>query len=158
MRPLAGIAAVLILAASAGPARPSADWTLVVRPFGSQPREAAQSFWVGLRNASSSDRAFCGLGVRYQFELSNGDLVDKPSVEYPVVGSPHHCADSMGILVLAGETHFVQVTPRLPSDFVRTSGLRFRVVAEEACVTPNCREHPAISVEEALTSGRPTRR
>jgi hypothetical protein len=103
---------------------------------------------VGLRNASDRDRAFCALGVRYTLELANGSLVDRPSVEYPVVGSPHRCADSMGTLVLAGETYFVQVRPRLPRDAVRSAGVRFRIVAEEACLTPNCQEHSAIMASE----------
>jgi alkanesulfonate monooxygenase SsuD/methylene tetrahydromethanopterin reductase-like flavin-dependent oxidoreductase (luciferase family) len=149
MRPLLGIVAVFTAAATAAFAAPPPTWALVVRPFGSENREMAESFWVGLRNASDKDRAFCGLGVRYTFELANGSLLDRPSVEYPVVGSPHTCADSMGTLVLAGETYFVQVRPRIPRDAVRSAGVRFWVVAEEACLTPKCREHPAIMVSEA---------
>lgn len=98
------------------------------------------------------------LGVRYDFELANGSLVDRPSDEYPVVGSPHPCADSIGTLVLAGQTHFVQVSPRLPPDAVRSRGLRFRVVAEEACLTPGCKDHQGIYAVEDLSAGRPTKR
>ena len=124
------------------------NWTLVVRPFGTAHRESAESFWVGLKNTSGRDRAFCMLGVRYAFDLPDGSLVDLPSVEYPPVGSPHPCADSMGTLVLAGETYFVQVKPTLPAEAVRSAGLRFSVVAEEACLAPKCLEHPGIIVGE----------
>lgn len=155
MKPSVGIVMLFITAGTAAFAGPGPTWAIVVRPFGSENRGQAESFWVGLRNASDQDRAFCALGVRYTFELADGGLVDKPSVEHPVVGSPHPCADSMGTLVLAGETHFVQVRPRLPPDAVRSSGLRFRVVAEEACLTPNCREHAAITVAESLTMSNP---
>jgi alkanesulfonate monooxygenase SsuD/methylene tetrahydromethanopterin reductase-like flavin-dependent oxidoreductase (luciferase family) len=148
MRPSAAIVAVFIGAASVAFAEPAPTWTVAVRPFGAESREAAESFWVGLRNTSGQDRAFCALGVRYTFELANGSLVDRPSVEYPVVGSPHKCADTTGTLVLAGETYFVQVRPRLPRDAVRSAGVRFSVIAEQACLTPNCREHPAIIVSE----------
>jgi alkanesulfonate monooxygenase SsuD/methylene tetrahydromethanopterin reductase-like flavin-dependent oxidoreductase (luciferase family) len=148
MKPSLGVVAVFIAAATAALADTPPTWAVVVRPFGSANREMAESFWVGLRNTSDKDRAFCGLGVRYTFELAKGSLVDRPSAEYPVVGSPHTCADSMGTLVLAGETYFVQVRPRLPSDAVRSAGVRFMVVAEEACLTPNCREHPSIIASE----------
>jgi hypothetical protein len=140
------LAAFISTAVAAGDDRPPM-WTLVVRPFGTTDRDAAEAFWVGLRNASTQDRAFCVLGVRYAFTLPDGTIVEQPTVEYPDVRSPHSCADSMGILVLPGETHFVQVKPRRPSNAARSS-LRFGVIAEEACLTPGCREHSTIMIYE----------
>ena len=140
------LTAFISTAGAAGDDRPPM-WTLVVRPFGTTDRDAAEAFWVGLRNASTQDRAFCVLGVRYAFTLRDGTIIDKPTAEYPNVRSPHSCADSMGILVLPGETHFVQVTPHRASNAARSS-LRFSVIAEEACLTPGCREHPAIRIYE----------
>ena len=140
------LTALISTAAVAGDGRPPM-WTVVVRPIGTTDRDAAEAFWVGLRNASTQDRAFCALGVRYAFTLRDGTIIDRPTVEYPGVRSPHSCADSMGILVLPGETHFVHVTPHRPSNAARSS-LRFSISAEEACLTPGCREHPTIMINE----------
>ena len=110
----------------------SKEWQVVVRPF--QPQSANQGlFWVGLRNEAAVPRAFCLLGVRFSYELSDGSLLEQPSKEYPSGGSVGPCAPSLGNLVLPGETHFVKVQVVQPRNAVRGT-LAFTVTAEETCV------------------------
>ena len=122
-------AAFAVSAAVAVPAK--GPWKAVAQPFGFEPREVAEAFWVGLRNTSDRDRAFCVV-VRYGYSVGNEGLVDQSSEEYPAIGWVGPCSQDGITLVRAGETYFVKVRPRLPADFVRSQGLRFRISAREA--------------------------
>jgi hypothetical protein len=146
------IAGLVVMAAVAiaSAAPPQGPWQAVVRPFGFEAGGTAESFWVGLRNTSETDRAFCGLGVRFGYSVENGNLVDQRSEEYPAIGWVGPCSEDQITLVRARETHFVKVRPRLPTDFVRSGGLRVRIVAKEACLSPNCSASSSILTEWAV--------
>ncbi|MET0556096.1 MAG: hypothetical protein ABW221_23860 [Vicinamibacteria bacterium] len=110
------------------------DWTVVARPFRADGAGEERFYWIGLRNATDSARAFCTLGVSYEYDLPDGATVMQSTVEYPSVGSPHRCDPSIGHLVLPGQTHFVKVSisPAARADGRR--GVRFSITGEQACV------------------------
>lgn len=140
--------------ASGGSSQASGGWDVVVRPFKADTAQRVRLYWVGLRNSASQPRAFCLLGVRYSYDLVDGSSVDQPTIEYPSVGSPHHCAATIGHLVLPGETHFVKVQVSLPGDAKIRGAVRFRVTAEETCTEGDSCEHGPILASEAKPDGR----
>ena len=131
-------------------------WQVVARRFGDAGAGSAATYWVGLRNTRLSDRAFCRLGIYYETQRYSGELVSTASEEHPPVTSPHPCPDESGLLVLAGQTHFVRVSVEWPADADRSKGIRFEIVAEESCLEPKCGMHHAIQAFE--TSAPPSDR
>ncbi len=134
-------------ATAAGPLPASNDWQVIVRSFQSGATNAGL-YWIGLRNNAASPRAFCVLGVRFTYQLADGSLVDRPSTEYPSVGSPHQCAPTIGHLVLPGETHFVKVRVVSPRNADPRRAPSFWVVAEETCVDEQPCTHRPIQASE----------
>jgi len=127
------------------------DWQVVVRPAQVEAAQGGGLYWVGLRNNAARPRAFCVLGVRFVFKLADGTTLDRPSTEYPSVGSPHPCASTIGHLVLPGETHFVMVQVERPRNVANRGAPRFWITAEETCVDEKPCSHSPIVASEADT-------
>jgi hypothetical protein len=125
----------------------SANWELVVRAFGGARSGETKTFWVGLRNASKVERAFCMLGVYYEFDRTDGATEGRFSDAHPGGGSPHPCAAPVSTLVLPGQTHFAVATPSLPPQAVKGS-LRFGMTASEACTSEPCTLAERIDLRE----------
>jgi hypothetical protein len=92
--------------------------------------------------------------VRYSYDLPDGSTIDEPTVEYPGVGSPHHCAATMGHLVLPGETYFVKVRVSPPKHAMTVRAVRFRVTGEETCTEYESCEHKPIFASETRPGGQ----
>jgi len=112
-------------------------------------------YWVGLKNNTRADRAFCRLGITYFIDLPSGETLFRSAKGYPTIGSPHRCPAGSGNLVLAGETHFVEVEVVFPEEAEPNSEVRFEVTGQDTCMDDaDCKQADIHVMQVAPTSGR----